>query len=195
MTGWILIMNKRSTALIFSAIIGLIIVAIGLGFLVGFNNPVPWILIAVLVLIPIVYKKYNQSETIVWKEEYSVGIPSLDDDHKRLIFLLNQFKTAYEYDTSAEFERQALEQLVEYTRFHFTREEDMMEEAGYADIEEHKKQHARMIAQVEEFVGLYQREGHDSLNEVSTYLTNWLINHINGTDKQYTQVMKDKGLS
>lgn len=195
MTGWILIMNKRSTALIFSAIIGLIIVAIGLGFLVGVNNPVPWVLIAVLVLIPIIYKKYNQSETIVWKEEYSVGIPSLDDDHKRLIFLLNQFKTAYEYDTSAEFERQALEQLVEYTRFHFSREEDMMEEAGYADIEEHKKQHARMIAQVEEFVGLYQREGHDSLNEVSTYLTNWLINHINGTDKQYTQVMKDKGLS
>jgi len=29
---------------------------------------------------------------------------------------------------------------------------------------------------------------------VSTYLTNWLINHINGTDKQYTQVMLEKGL-
>lgn len=187
-------MNKRSNALIFAALIGLIIVAIGLGFLLGLDNPIPWILIAVLGLIPFAYKKYNKPSAIVWKDEYSVGIKSLDDDHKRLIFLLNQFKTAYDYDTSAEFERQALEQLVEYTRFHFSREEDMMEAAGYAGIEEHKQQHARMIAQVEEFVGLYKREGHDSLIEVSTYLTNWLINHINGTDKQYTEVMLKKGL-
>jgi hemerythrin len=188
-------MNKRSSSLIFAALIGLIIVAIGLGFLLGLDNPIPWILIAVLCLIPLAYKKLTKNTVVVWKAEYSVGIKSLDDDHKHLIFLLNQFKTAYDYDTSAEFERQALEQLVEYTRFHFTREEGMMQEAGYVDFTEHKKQHERMIAQVEEFVGLYKREGHDSLNEVSTYLTNWLINHINGTDKQYTQAMLDKGLS
>lgn len=187
-------MNKRSNSLIFAALIGLIIVAIGLGFLLGLGNPIPWILIAVLCLIPFAYKKLNKSSAIIWKDDYSVGIKSLDDDHKRLIFLLNQFKTAYDYDTSAEFERQALEQLVEYTRFHFSREEDMMQQAGYADYEGHKKQHERMIAQVEGFVGLYNREGHASLNEVSTYLTNWLINHINGTDKQYTQVMLEKGL-
>lgn len=187
-------MNKRFNALIFAAVIGLIIVGIGLGFLLGLDNPIPWILIAVLCLIPFAYKRLNKPSAIVWKDEYSVGIKSLDDDHKRLIYLLNQFKTAYDYDTSAEFERQTLEQLVEYTRFHFTREEGMMEDAGYEGIEEHKQQHARMIAQVEEFVGLYNREGHDSMNEVSTYLTNWLINHINGTDKQYTQVMLDKGL-
>lgn len=187
-------MNKRSNALILAASIGLIIVAIGLSFLIGLDNPIPWILISVLFIIPLTYKKYFKIEAIVWKEEYSVGIKSLDDDHKRLIFLLNQFKTAYDYDTSAEFERQALEQLVEYTRFHFTREEEMMHQAGYENFENHQQQHKNMIAQVEEFVGLYRREGHDSLNVVSTYLTNWLVNHINGTDKQYTQAMLDKGL-
>ncbi len=87
----------------------MILISIGLGFLIGLDNPIPWILIAVLVLIPVLYKKYNKIEAIVWKEEYSVGITSLDDDHKRLIFLLNQFKTVYDYDTSADFERQALE--------------------------------------------------------------------------------------
>lgn len=187
-------MNKRSNALIFAALIGLIIVAIGLGFLMGIDNPIPWILIAVLALTPFAYGKLNKSKGIVWKEEYSVGIPSLDNDHKRLIFLLNQFKTAYDYDMSAEFERQALEQLVEYTRFHFTREEELMQQANYPDFEGHKKQHENMIAQVESFVELYRQQGHDSLNEVSDFLTNWLINHINGTDKQYTQHMLDKGI-
>ncbi|MBQ0730323.1 MAG: bacteriohemerythrin [Oleispira antarctica] len=188
-------MKKRSNALIFAALIGLIIVAIGLGFLMGVGNPIPWILIAVLLLIPFAYKKYHKPSLIFWKEEYSVGVKSLDDDHKRLIFLLNQFKTAYDYDTSADFERQALEQLVEYTRFHFTREEDMMQQAGYSDIENHKNQHIKMIAQVEDFVDQYRREGHDSLNEVSVFLSDWLIRHINGTDKQYTQCMLEKGLS
>tara|TARA_B100000767_G_scaffold170914_1_gene159989 strand:- start:83 stop:649 length:567 start_codon:yes stop_codon:yes gene_type:complete len=187
-------MNKRSNALIFAALIGLIIVAIGLGFLIGLDNPIPWILIAVLFLIPFAYKKYNKPTTIVWKEEYSVGIKSLDDDHKRLIFLLNQFKTAYDYDTSAEFERQALEQLVEYTRFHFTREEEMMQQANYPDLDNHKLQHVKMISQVEDFVEKYRREGHDCLSEVSEFLTDWLIKHINGTDKQYTQHMLEKGL-
>ena len=188
-------MNKRSNALIFAALIGLIIVAIGLGFLLGIDNPIPWILILVLVLIPITYKKYKKITAITWQEEYSVGVKSLDDDHKRLIFLLNQFKTAYDYDTSAEFERQALEQLVEYTRFHFTREEEMMQQADYPDFENHKQQHIKMIAQVETFVDQYRREGHDCLNEVSEFLTDWLIKHINGTDKQYTQSMQAKGLS
>lgn len=188
-------MNKRSNALIFAALIGLIIVAIGLGFLIGIDNPIPWILIAVLLLIPFAYKRYRKPSAVVWKEAYSVGIKSLDNDHKRLIYLLNQFNTAYEYDTSADFERQALEQLVAYTRFHFAREEEMMKQSGYEDLENHKMQHAKMIAQVESFVEKYRREGHDCLNEVSEFLTDWLIHHINGTDKQYTQAMLDKGLS
>ncbi|MFT4765013.1 MAG: hemerythrin [Oleispira sp.] len=188
-------MNKRSSALIFAALIGLIIVAIGLGFLLGIDNPIPWILIVMLALIPFAYKKFNKPSTIIWKEEYSVGIQSLDDDHKHLIFLLIQFNTAYDYDTSAEFERQALEQLVDYTRYHFSREEEMMQQADYPDLENHKQQHVKMIAQVEGFVDQYRREGHDCLNEVSAFLTDWLIKHINGTDKQYTQCMLDKGLN
>lgn len=187
-------MTKQFSALALAAMIGLIIVAIGLGFLSGFDNPVSWILIFILILLPFVYNKKTQKEQLVWKDEYSVGVKTLDDDHKKLIELVNQFKTAYDYQTSEEFEKESLNALVNYTKFHFNREEDLMEKNEYPDIVAHKKQHQQMIAEVERFVAKYNEQGHEALEEVSDFLSAWLINHINGTDKQYSQHLNERGV-
>jgi len=187
-------MNSRTKSLIYAAVVGLIIVAIFLGFLSSLTNPVSWILILVLLLIPIAYKKAPANKQIQWKEEYSVGIEHIDQDHQKLISLLNQFNTAYEYAMSEEFEKQALNDLVSYTKYHFEREENLMQEYGYPEYDAHKEQHIKMIKQVERFVGIYNEKGHDSLNEISDFLTQWLINHINGTDKCYSKFLNDKGV-
>ncbi len=187
-------MSRRINALIYAAIVGLVIVAIFLGFLSGFDNIVSWILIISLILVSFIYGKTKKSNQIEWKDEYSVGVQILDDDHKKLVQLLNQFSTAYDYAMSESFERKALEDLIDYTKTHFSREEQIMEENGYPDVENHKAQHKKMIAQVETFVELYNLKGHDALEEVSNFLTKWLINHINGTDKQYTEHLNNRGV-
>jgi len=187
-------MTSHTKSLFYAAIIGLIIVAIFLGFLFGMNNPVSWILIGVLLMIPFVYNHSHKPNTIPWKDEYSVGIESLDNDHKKLIALLNQFTTAYDYAMSEVYERQALEDLIDYTKYHFAREEKLMESFNYPDFEAHKGQHKAMISEVEEFVEKYNQRGHQALDEISTFLKNWLINHINGTDKGYCQHLKDNGV-
>ncbi|MGL1956790.1 MAG: bacteriohemerythrin [Colwellia sp.] len=188
-------MNNRTKSFIYATVIGLIIVAIFLGFLSSFSNPISWILIGVLLLIPILYKKAPSDTTQVkWKEEYSVGILHIDQDHKKLISLLNQFTIAYDYAMSEAFEKEALEELISYTKYHFQREEKLMDENEYPDVIAHKAQHKEMINQVEKFVKIYQEKGHDSLKEISEYLTAWLINHINGTDKAYSQYLHDRGV-
>ena len=187
-------MNKRTKSFIYAMTIGLIIVVIFLGFLSSFTNPVSWILIAILLLIPVFYKRTEQSTKIQWKEEYSVGITHIDQDHKKLINLLNQFTIAYDHAMSEDFEREALEELVNYTVYHFNREEDLMREHGYPDFIAHQEKHQEMIKQVGNFVELYNEKGHDALKEISEYLTVWLINHINGTDKEYTQYLNDRGV-
>ena len=187
-------MNSRSKSLIYAATVGLIIVAIFLGFLSSITNPISWILIVVLTLIPVFYKKVSKADEMVWKEEYSVGIDSLDNDHKKLISLLNQFTTAYDYAMSEEYERQALKDLINYTKYHFEREEQLLEQHNYPDVVAHKAQHKRMIAQVNNFMDLYNEKGHDALNEISVFLSNWLINHINGTDKEYSELLTEKGV-
>jgi len=187
-------MNSRSKSLIYAAIIGLIIVVIFLGFLSSITNPISWILIAVLALIPRFYKKVSKTNELVWKEEYSVGIDSLDNDHKQLIKLLNQFTTAYDYAMSEEYERQALKDLIDYTQYHFAREEQLLDQHNYPDVIAHKAQHKAMIAQVSSFMDLYNKKGHDALDEISGYLANWLINHINGTDKEYSELLIQQGV-
>ena len=82
-------MNNRNKSLIYAAVIGLIIVAIFLGFLSSLSNPVSWILILVLILIPILYKRKNNAKKVLWQDSYSVGIESLDNDHKKLTYLIN----------------------------------------------------------------------------------------------------------
>lgn len=187
-------MNKRTKSLIYAMAIGLIIVIIFLGFLSSFSNPISWILIGALLLIPIFYKKSEQSNQVQWKDEYSVGITFIDDDHKKLINLLNQFTAAYDHDMSETFEKEALEELINYTKYHFEREEEMMSENDYPDFIAHKAKHQEMIEQVSSFVELYNKKGHAALKEISEYLTVWLISHINGTDKEYSQYLNERGV-
>ena len=51
-----------------------------------------------------------------------------------------------------------------------------------------------MINEVSRFMDLYNEKGHDAMNEISEYLSNWLINHINGTDKEYSELLIQKGI-
>lgn len=188
-------MKNNLNALLLAGILGLLIVAIGLSFLFGIDNPVSWILILVLIAIPLLYRRIAARGQMVWKAGYSVRVAALDDDHKKLIELLNQFRTAYEYHTSDEFERRALNELIDYTKYHFRREEQLMEEHGYPDLESHKEKHAEMIAEVDRFVADYEKRGHAALADVAHYLMGWLINHINGTDRQYGPFLNSKGVN
>ncbi|MES9856335.1 MAG: bacteriohemerythrin [Sedimenticola sp.] len=187
-------MSKKIIALLWALVICMLIVAIGLSFLFGFDNPIPWVLMAVVFLIPIVYKKVLKKDAVAWKASYSVGIASLDNDHKELIELLNHFQTAHDYNTGEEFERAALDRLVAYTKNHFHDEEALMEKYGYPHLDAHKEQHQEMVQSVEKFIRDYEQRGHEALEGVSHYLRGWLIYHINGTDKEYGTFLNEKGV-
>ena len=62
------------------------------------------------------------------------------------------------YSTGEEFEREALDELVDYTKTHFTYEEGLMEQNGYPDFDSHKAQHKQMIEKVGEVLAEYERD-------------------------------------
>lgn len=186
--------KSRFGALFIALIIGCLIVIAGLGFLFGIDNPVSWVLILLVVLIPVVFNRFSKRNQLEWKESYSVGVKSLDDDHKKLIELLNHFQTAYDYNVGEEGERKALDELVAYTKYHFQREEELMEQNGYPSFAAHREQHQAMVADVGRFYQEYDRRGHDALGDVAKFLERWLIEHINGTDKQYGPFLNEKGI-
>jgi len=171
-----------------------LIVAVILGFMAGPTSPLPWLLVAILVAIPFIYRKLAAKPYIEWKDEYSVGIDSIDQQHRKLINLINQLSTAVDYSTGEEFEREALAELVEYTKTHFVYEEGLMEDNGYPDFEAHRAQHRAMIAEVGIVLTEYEKDHDKAMSHAVDYLKEWLINHINGTDKQYSSFLIGKGV-
>ena len=171
-----------------------LIVAVILGFMAGPTSPLTWALVAILVAIPFVYRKLAAKPYIEWRDEYSVGIDSIDQQHRKLINLINQLSTAVDYSTGEEFEREALAELVDYTKTHFSYEEGLMEANGYPDYEAHKAQHEAMIAEVGVVLAEYEKDHDKAMSHATDYLKGWLIKHINGTDKEYSSFLIGKGV-
>ncbi|MDD5395062.1 MAG: bacteriohemerythrin [Thiothrix sp.] len=170
----------------------LLVAAILTFFALGVGNPVPWLLTLVLFATPF-YSKWRENEHfVVWRDEYSVGIAEMDDDHRKLLNLINHLQTAIHYQTGEKFEQEALDELMTYTRYHFQREEALMQQYGYPDLEVHQKLHQEMVADAEAFVKDYRSKGYKALAGVADYLKNWLVNHINGTDKEYSAFILQK---
>ncbi|MEE9350904.1 MAG: bacteriohemerythrin [Thiotrichaceae bacterium] len=187
-------MSRSAKMILLALFAGSLIVALTLTFInLGIKHPLPWFIIATLIALSL-FSSWNEKHHFVeWKDAYSVGIESLDNDHRKLLNLINLLQTALHYPTGEEFEKQALEQVVAYTKYHFEREEKMLLEAGFADYDAHKRKHDAMINKVDEFMQDYESRGHDALEVVALFLKNWLLKHINGTDKEYTSLLQEKG--
>jgi hemerythrin len=174
-------------------ILALITAAI-LGLVVSPTNPLSWLLVASLAFIPLIHRRLKARQYLPWKAEYNLGIDSIDSQHRKLVDLINSLQTAIDYSTGERFEREALDALVDYTRIHFEYEEDLMEQHDYPELIPHRAEHERMIAKVEELMESYLDDQDNALQDANAFLKDWLINHINGTDKQYSQFLIDKGV-
>ncbi len=106
--------------------------------------------------------------------------------------MINQLQTASHYSTDDGMVDEILNELVDYTKYHFNREENMLQEHNYPEFGVHKQQHEAMIAQVSTFIDEYRVHNSRTIDDVVQYLKSWLINHINGCDQEYAAYLKGK---
>jgi len=122
------------------------------------------------------YKLYT------WDDSYSLGIPVLDKEHKKLLNLLNTFLTAIHTKDEKSTIKSTFDSLLEYTDVHFTNEETFMAEHNYPDLKEHKKEHIRLTKEIAQL-----NKDYVFSNTIADFLIAWLTNHIMGTDKKYAE--------
>lgn len=173
----------------------LLVGAITTFIVLGVANAVPWLFLIAIAATIAYTRKREKQQFVEWKEEYSVGIDMIDKDHRELLNLINKFQTAVFYRTGKQFEDEAFEALIDYTQTHFEREEQLMSEHGYPDFEAHQAEHRKMVDLVEARMAEHRRQGdHKAMENMVVYLRDWLINHINGTDKAYSGFLHEKGV-
>ena len=125
----------------------------------------------------------------VWKPEYSVGVKKIDDQHKRLIEIVNDFYTAFTENRNGEKIKEVLNLLIDYTHYHFTAEEQLMVEAKYPDLQEHKKLHNDFVKVVKSFIDDLNNGKSSVTYKLMNFLRNWITEHIKEEDKKYAKNM------
>lgn len=127
---------------------------------------------------------------IQWTPDFSVGVSSLDTDHKVLISLINQLDDAIGRGEPAATVSRVLDALLDYTDYHFAREEALMRACVYPELDAHQRTHGMLRAQVHDIRERYRRDPESMhAREVLAFLKNWLTAHIIGRDRLYAPYM------
>jgi hemerythrin len=130
---------------------------------------------------------------VTWDDSLSVRVPSIDAQHRKLVDLLNHLNDSMMQRKGHQVLGYVLEELVSYTKTHFSHEERLMQAYGYPEYQRHKAEHDHFVRQVSEIKERFQ-QGQIGLSiEVLNFLKNWLINHILGSDKKYSPLLSAKG--
>jgi hemerythrin-like metal-binding protein len=114
----------------------------------------------------------------------------MDQEHKRMVEIINNLYSAMRQGKGNEAIGSILDSLVEYTRTHFAHEERFMKETGYVAYKEHKQEHEKLTGQVLEIQSKY-RSGVVLSLEIMGFVKEWLVNHIQGSDKRYGPNLKN----
>ncbi len=121
-----------------------------------------------------------------WSESMSVGESRLDADHKALIRLINRLHDSLEAGAESAVLGEVFDRLINYTRFHFTREGKVMQACRFPHAEAHEEEHAGFTRHIKEVRDRYARNADPALiRGLLDYLKVWLSHHILIQDMAY----------
>lgn len=130
-----------------------------------------------------------------WNSSLSVGVSKFDDEHKKLVDMVNNLHDAMKAGKGKEVVGTILDGLVTYTRTHFASEEKLMLQHKYPGYENHKKEHNALVMQVTDVVSQFKSGSAPLASSVLQFLVAWLTKHIKGDDKQYGAFFNNLGIN
>jgi hemerythrin-like metal-binding protein len=128
-----------------------------------------------------------------WKEEYTVNVKIIDEQHKKLISIIDELYQSILQKMDKNILAELFKQLNDYSKYHFGTEEKYFQEFNYPDAFAHIAVHEKFKKDI---VEMEDKMNTDHFNpfELLVYLENWWINHILDVDKRYSQNFNEHGL-
>lgn len=120
-----------------------------------------------------------------WKNVYSVGNTKIDQQHQKLFDIANRFHSAFEGEKSHDELESIFSELLDYTRFHFHDEEELMRMHQYPDLEQHSEKHQQLLELVMRLRKELDARKAGVEVEIVRFLKTWLSGHILGIDTRY----------
>jgi len=136
----------------------------------------------------------DDKDMVVWDEKYATGIDLIDLQHKELFLLTNELFRACltgEKKLNSVF-TETMGRMVDYVRFHFSAEQELLHRIKYPEYQEHKKQHEKLIRDILEAVKAHQKGEKFVPNQFVRTMRDWILGHIALSDRQYAAFIADQ---
>jgi hemerythrin len=129
-----------------------------------------------------------------WDQSYSVDVHYIDEQHKVLFKLINDFYERLKNEEAPDILYQLLKGLEDYSYIHFTSEERNMSAFQFPGYLEHKKEHDAFLAFIDEKMKKLKSEKSVLSVGITDYLKTWIKKHVLGTDTLYSATFHEHGL-
>lgn len=123
---------------------------------------------------------------IIWSSMYSINVPYIDNQHKKLFEIVNDFYASIKNDHGRETVFRTLNSLIQYAEQHFRDEEEIMAMAKYPDEEReaHKAKHEKLVEDIFALCEELEKDKELTVEHLELFLNEWLIQHVLLTDKK-----------
>lgn len=129
-------------------------------------------------------------ELIKWTDQYKLDIKEIDNQHYGLVIIINELFTLMSEGKAKDKLNDIFDHLTNYTKKHFSTEELVLHKYAYPDAEQHKGEHQKFIDKLERFKKDFDNNKVTISLEVLNFLKDWLLNHIQISDKKYADYVR-----
>jgi hemerythrin-like metal-binding protein len=133
-------------------------------------------------------------EKIVWTNDYLIGIPEIDRQHKTFITIINRLIDFNCDDNDADTFAAIIAELSSNLSEHLTYEEQLLEDEGYPDLQRHKHEHATSSEEFTIIMHEALSNKQDVRNKLISLLKAWFKHHLLVDDMAYQQFLIKKGV-
>jgi hemerythrin-like metal-binding protein len=136
----------------------------------------------------------NDQEVLffVLDDTLKVGLSDIDDDHQVLVDLVNKLHSSVNNPLRQADVLKNLDELVDYTNWHFNHEERLMREYEYPDMISHLKMHEILMEKANVIRNKFKAKEEGAASELNNLIKTWLINHIHTVDNKLAAFLNKK---
>ncbi len=132
---------------------------------------------------------------IAWTEDMLVHIEKMDNQHKKLLSILNDLNDAMLQEKDKEVLSGIINALADYTYYHFMTEEKYLDQFEYPETTRHKNEHRYFAEEVTRFQQQFDQGEKTLSGDIILFLKSWVFNHIRKSDQKYSPFLNARGVT
>ena len=131
---------------------------------------------------------------LTWNHACTVGVRAMDDQHGILMDTMNELRLALVHGSGREPVSALLDRLIEFTRMHFSSEEQLMEQSSFPSLPEHRAEHLRLLGLLRKAAHHLQHVVNLPMRPLLCQLRDGYLDHIEGLDQKYGPWLNQRGV-